>query len=401
MSRYPEVKQSGLNPLVHYVLYGGAKGMDPNRHFNSRGYVEHYPGACQDGMTPLGHFITAYDNIGYNPHPGYPRIVRARSIGSVPAQLSLASARSHLRRAAEWRNSVTEDEVPVFVVYGAGNVRSIESRLIPALAAQRASVRFRLHLLHYRNSQCLFSPSALQAKGGNLSGVTDWSASRSGPHLGFGEAVNWLFERVAPKQCFYLVNPDSAPMDGCMEKLLMTLCTRSAAIVEARQWPSEHPKEFDTASGATPWASGAFVLIAAHAFRVLNGFDPIYFLYNEDVDLSWRAWLAEMPVIYEPAAVCAHFTGAFSYQRTRFYYENFFSMRNFLLVAYKFFGEEGEAAAWRWIQNAPVPGAFVQEIESSYRKLRGRVERVQAANPYYGDKVKILGLNLYHTVRRV
>ena len=188
--------------------------------------------------------------------------------------------------------------------------------------------------------------------------------------------MNYLFSRVSPESCFLLVNPDSMPMPGCIERLLETFRERSAALVEARQWPSEHPKEYDDGTGWTPWASGAFVLIASRAFQQLQGFDPLYFLYNEDVDLSWRAWLEGFPVVYEPQAICAHFTGLLSYGPTRFYYEHFFSIRNFLVIAYKFYGEDGEQAAWRWIEDARLPGSLPRE---SGGELPG-VERADPAS---------------------
>jgi GT2 family glycosyltransferase len=247
----------------------------------------------------------------------------------------------------------------------------------------------------------LLSPSTLAFSQRALSAITDWSAEREDRHIGFGEAVNYLFARVSPESCFLLINPDAMPMPGCIDRLVSTFCERNAAMVEARQWPSEHPKEYDSDTGWTPWASGAFVLIASQAFRRLNGFDPLYFLYNEDVDLSWRAWLAGMPVIYEPRAICAHFTGLLSYRPTRFYYEQFFSIRNFLLIAYKFFGEAGENAARRWIEDARLPTDFRARVEESYLQLRDNVQPVKVSDACYADKIKILGLNLYHELRRI
>lgn len=405
LSRHRDAGGSGLNPLVHYLLHGGSETCSPNRHFDTRRYLQHHPPSTLGGMAPLAHFVTSAERGGYDPHPGFPLPVRGnRFSGTLRAQaadsLTLAGRRSLLQSApSPWRNSVETKHVPVFVVYGSSNVRAIETRLIPALAAEGSSIRFHLHALHYRNSECLLTPSALAFSGGNLTGVTDWSAGRENRHIGFGESVNYLFEKVSPEACFYLVNPDSTPMSDCMDRLMDTFRIRSAAIVEARQWPSEHPKEFDPSSGMTPWASGAFLLISSEAFRRLGGFDPIYFLYNEDVDLSWRAWLADMPVVYEPGAVCAHFTGALSYNSNRFYYEDFFSVRNSLVIAYKFFGERGESAAWNWLRESELPSAFLKQIEASYLGLRGRVGRVHADNPYYGRNIKILGLNVYHHLR--
>ena len=287
------------------------------------------------------------------------------------------------------------------MVYGSSNVPFVEGELIPALAAQHCRAKMHLHVVNYREPRVLLSPSAQAFSEGALAGVTDWSAERKDLHFGFGEAVNYLFERVSPDGCFLLVNPDAMPMAGCIDQLLDTFCEPNTALVEARQWPSEHPKEYDSVTGRTPWASGAFVLIASRAFHQLNGFDPLYFLYNEDVDLCWRAWLQDMPVIYEPRALCAHFTGLLSYGPTRFYYEHFFSIRNSLLIAYKFFGDAGERVVRRWIEEARLPEAFAARIEESYLQLRGDIQRIEVPNAFYADNIKILGLNLYHELRRV
>jgi hypothetical protein len=398
--RYPGVRESGLNPLVHYILHGAALGFNPNRRFNALYYAQHYPASAAAGLNPLIHYVTGMEQGAYDPHPGYARPIPGRiqpRLHAAPA-LTLVSAKAAHSRPPVWRNSFTGSSLPVFVVYGNSNVPFIESELIPTLAAQRCRTQLHLHTLHYREARVLLSPSALAFSANALAAVTDWSAEREDRHIGFGEAVNYLFARVAPESCFLLVNPDAIPMPGCIDRLLDTFCERSAALVEARQWPCEHPKEYDPATGSTPWASGAFVLIASRAFRQLNGFDPLYFLYNEDVDLSWRAWLQDMPVIYEPRAMCAHFTGLLSYRSSRFYYENFFGVRNFLLIAYKFFGDAGEHAARKWIEEARLPEAFHRKVEESYMQVRGHIQRVEAGDAFYADKIKILGLNLYHRI---
>jgi hypothetical protein len=364
LNRYPHAKESGLNPLIHYVLCGGAKGLNPNRSFNAARYVQQYPTSIGN---PLVHYLTASERGAYDPHIGYPRPGRSRIQLPPGAESTLRLSRGipSGKPPQAWQNSFDGSSLPVFVVYGSSNVPFIESQLIPALAAQNCRTRIHLHAVNYRQSRALLSPAARTYSDKALIEVSDWSAEREDRHIGFGEAVNYLFDRVSPESCFLLVNPDSLPMAGCIDRLLATFCERNAALVEARQWPSEHPKEYDAATGWTPWASGAFVVIGSRAFRRLNGFDPLYFLYNEDVDLSWRAWLEGMPVIYEPRAICAHFTGLLSYRSTRFYYEHFFSLRNFLLLSYKFFGEPGERAAMHWLEEARLPAALRERIEQS------------------------------------
>jgi hypothetical protein len=401
--QYADVIPPGMNPLVHYVESGGALGLNPNRHFNTEQYARHYPAIEVRVLNPLIHYVTCGERGFYDPHPGYPRASRRRGEPS-PVTTPSAPLVLHGRRPRQpsriWQNSIVGSTLPVFVVYGNSNVNFMESSLIPAFAAQDSRLKFHLHVVNYRDARPLLSPALLGASTGAVEAVTDWSADRESRHIGFGEAVNWLFRRVAPESCFLLANPDAMPMPGCVERLLDTFCESNGALVEARQWPSEHPKEYDLATGQTPWASGAFVLIASEAFRQLDGFDPLYFLYNEDVDLSWRAWLHDMPVIYERRAACAHFTGLLSYRDSRLYYEQFFSLRNFLLISYKFFGGRGEQAARQYIESAGLPAVVRETIEASYSKVRHEVRCIETQEAYYADKIKILGLNQYHELRR-
>ncbi|MGH9105455.1 MAG: glycosyltransferase family 2 protein [Acidimicrobiales bacterium] len=58
------------------------------------------------------------------------------------------------------------------------------------------------------------------------------------------------------------------------------------------------------------WVSGSCFLVRRAAWDSVNGFDPRYFMYMEDVDLCWRLRQAGWTVRYEPAAQVVHFQGA-------------------------------------------------------------------------------------------
>src|SRR5690242_20592317 len=53
-------------------------------------------------------------------------------------------------------------------------------------------------------------------------------------------------------------------------------------------------------------ASGAACAISHDLFNRIGGFDPSFFLYHDDVDLSLRALLAGEPCLYVPSAVVSH-----------------------------------------------------------------------------------------------
>lgn len=54
------------------------------------------------------------------------------------------------------------------------------------------------------------------------------------------------------------------------------------------------------------YVSGAALMVPRRLFAQLGGFDEDYFMYCEDVDLCWRAWLAGNMVLLQPAATMVH-----------------------------------------------------------------------------------------------
>src|SRR5260370_20895095 len=53
-------------------------------------------------------------------------------------------------------------------------------------------------------------------------------------------------------------------------------------------------------------AKGAGMIIRASVLRDVGGFDPDFFAYLEDSDLSWRIWLAGWRVLCVPDSVVFH-----------------------------------------------------------------------------------------------
>jgi hypothetical protein len=67
LERYPDVRQSGVNPLFHYLQYGVAEGRKPNHLFEPDYYLSCCPQA-RNSANPLLHFIKTRGRLG-NPHP--------------------------------------------------------------------------------------------------------------------------------------------------------------------------------------------------------------------------------------------------------------------------------------------------------------------------------------------
>jgi GT2 family glycosyltransferase len=83
-------------------------------------------------------------------------------------------------------------------------------------------------------------------------------------------------------------NPDVVASPRLLERLLEHFELPGVGMVEAKQLPIEHPKEYDPVTGETMWASTACAMIPVALFSQLGGFDAqSFFLYCDDVDFSW------------------------------------------------------------------------------------------------------------------
>jgi GT2 family glycosyltransferase len=172
---------------------------------------------------------------------------------------------------------------------------------------------------------------------------------RSRSNNGFARGVNLLVHQ-GRGEFMFILNPDSELQDGCLEKLVERMQSHEAiAICEARQSPREHPKTYDAITGETTWCSGAAALIRRKAFKEAGEFDErLFFMYCEDVDLSWKFWHTGWKCVYVPDAVSRHYTQDLSPNKRRFR-ENYFTFRNSLFLFYRFGEWDGRSLCWKFL----------------------------------------------------
>ena len=104
-----------------------------------------------------------------------------------------------------------------------------------------------------------------------------------------------------------IMNPDVLMAPRCLAELMYPFHDEKVGMVEARQTPVEHPKEYDIETKETEWATTACAVFKTEIFRQLEGFDSdSFFLYCDDVDFSWRLRLAGYKIIYNPLALVYH-----------------------------------------------------------------------------------------------
>ena len=126
-----------------------------------------------------------------------------------------------------------------------------------------------------------------------------------------------------------------------------------------------------------PQISGAFMLIRKEAWRQIGGFDPAYFMYNEDVDLNVRLRRAGWRIVFLPDVRITHHLGASSRAdwRTRARMVSAYNESRFL-----YFARYGGASAARTLRAYCLLGAAIRLSGWSMAAL---------VQPSARDKVKL------------
>jgi GT2 family glycosyltransferase len=147
-------------------------------------------------------------------------------------------------------------------------------------------------------------------------------ALNQGANIGFGAGHNYNLA-LTNTPYFWVTNVDlefeadtlttliaTAEQDS---KLTDTNPAKAAKLAnvaawECRQKPYEHPKDYHPVTGETSWCSSACVLFKTEAIKAVNGYEPLLFLYGEDVELSYRLRDHGYKLRYVPKASVWHYT---------------------------------------------------------------------------------------------
>ena len=125
-------------------------------------------------------------------------------------------------------------------------------------------------------------------------------------NYGHGGGQNELAKN-ASAQILGIINPDVVASPHLIEILCQEFHDEQVGIAEAAQIPFEHPKSYDIETRETTFASGCCLFIDRELFNEIDGFDDEYFfMYCDDVDLSWRVRRAHKKIVFCPDACVYH-----------------------------------------------------------------------------------------------
>ncbi len=109
---------------------------------------------------------------------------------------------------------------------------------------------------------------------------------------------------------------------------------------------------------------GAFMLIRKKILDLLQGFDPRFFMYAEDIDLSYRIRRAGYRIRYDGSLHVVHFKGESTQKSLRFYTSTFFYSMRLFIQKYK---GELYAPAVAWLLQVVVRSIqFVHMVRKRY-----------------------------------
>ncbi len=207
-----------------------------------------------------------------------------------------------------------------------------------------------------------------------LSGQVSHLPSRG--NIGFGAAHNILMAEAFGKNAdlYIAANPDARFHPDAIGELIRMLSAHGdRALVEATQFPDEHPKDFNPETFDTPWVSGACLAVPRVVYESIGGFDDAFFMYCEDVDFSWRARAAGFATKVCPRALFHHAVTNRPYDRAR--HQRFLSSG--LLLARKWRSPSFEKLIHRELKAghfetpecsiAPVPEAWTHVSDFTHR----------------------------------
>lgn len=285
----------------------------------------------------------------------------------------------------------TKRDLNIFCAISTNRIKEVNDLLLPSLENQTYLGKIILSLVNYK------ADNTLHINDFKLKNKIMIKILNPNKPTGFGESHNFAFEKMQPEKNFFVMNPDVYLDRNCLIEMLNTFDI-NVGLIEARQLPFSHPKDKPhQKTFSTNWTSGCCLLINSSFFKKVNGYDPNYWMYLEDVDLSWKSWINKYKVLNNPKAIAYHYTGYyFKYLPTTYALEDYWSMYNFLYISEVYFGKKGLTRALKIISQTSYNKYFIDNIIKAYDKFRENSQIKNIRVPFsLRKRIHIYGYNKF------
>jgi N-acetylglucosaminyl-diphospho-decaprenol L-rhamnosyltransferase len=159
-----------------------------------------------------------------------------------------------------------------------------------------------------------------------LAGQNNWTVISAGTNVGFGKASNLGARQLVAEGCtsILLLNPDAWIPLADLRTLITVQTNNPQAMIAPRVVREDGRLWFsgarlrnrvglavhdDAAGSRSDWITAACLLTPANAWGASGGMDEDYFLYWEDVDLTYKWRRTGGTLIVEESAVGFHSVG--------------------------------------------------------------------------------------------
>lgn len=194
-----------------------------------------------------------------------------------------------------------------------------------------------------------------------------------GANLGPSKGHNTLWKKAPVGTKLLIINPDTVFPPHLISRLSAFADKRSDfGIVEARQIPLEHPKDFDPQTFQTSWSVTCCCLFNVEAFKAVDGFDEAFFMYCDDVDISWRIRARGYEVYYCIDTFVYHSkrltANGIEVPRS----EEYYGLVNSMLLRTKYDREKLNEPVIKWLRQCTDP--LHKSALREYRRLKAIIK---------------------------
>ncbi len=161
---------------------------------------------------------------------------------------------------------------------------------------------------------------------------------------GFGRGSN-IGARLGKSEYIFFINIDVEFTESTFFELEKEIISSDEdfGAFELRQFPYEHPKFYNPITLEVSCASGACLILKRDVFNITGGFDERFFMYVEDIDLSWNIRMRGYKIKYVPNSIITHYSYKEEYEEKPLQLVG--SLIGNLILRYKY-GTDSDIANW-------------------------------------------------------